>query len=314
MNPLRLATWWATVAVVLCCSFACGGEVRVVGTPLTARNCCEGPAPMAVDFGESKPGPSAGDAWLSDDPKVCPAAVLPPLFTWAKRPLSNDWYVRFDYLDWSEYDGSENIVNENGTLYTFGYVRTDRAQRFRAELFDATVHFDGTFLNDSQIISNTKYLGFRTEYELLWDLNPAGWPTFNFFTGIGTRFWIRDILDGYIDTPGNYSIGFQETWWTLYPYVGLEKRWTNSTGCELFLTGRLGCTAFTQKTTTEEGVGTSHPNTDLTGQIEFGLRYDHLLASVYFEGMTWAESSSLDGVFKPCSQMFTTGLKLGLSF
>ena len=319
INPLRLATWWTTVAIVLSRSFACGGEVRSVGTPLTARAVCDATfaAPsQPVDFGDAngpKASPGAGDSWISDDPKNS-AVVLPPLFTLATRPLSTDWYVRFDYFDWSEYDHGANVVNESGTLYTFGYVRTDRAQRFRVELFDGMMHYNGTFFGGDLIRSTSKYLGFRTEYELLWDLNPAGWPTLNFFTGIGTRFWIRDIQDGYIVSTGDYSVGFQETWWIFYPYVGMEKKWIARSGDEFFITGRLGCTAFTQKDTSAEGIDSSHPIGDLTGQIEFGLRHEHLLLSVYFEGMAWAESASLDGLLQPRSQMFTTGLKLGLSF
>jgi hypothetical protein len=96
--------------------------------------------------------------------------------------------------------------------------------------------------------------------------------------------------------------------------VGLEKRWPVNCGEEIYARGRLGCTLFTYEFAELNDGTPLYPQPDLTGQVEVGFRHDQLFIAAYFEAMTWNASPSVRGTAQPLSQMFTTGLKLGLSF
>ncbi len=161
-------------------------------------------------------GPAAGCLRFSPGP-------LPSVF--CQRPVEAEWYTRFDYFAWNERSGRTQIDSEHGTLYTLGYARCFGADRFRGELFTGTMNFSGTNWVGDPADSTTTYLGVRGEYEWLWDMSLPGCPPATLFAGVGTRFWIRDIKDGTVLSTGDFFTGHQENWWTIYPYVGLEKRW-----------------------------------------------------------------------------------------
>ncbi len=275
-------------------------------------------APVEPHAGDGVAGPSFGQV---QEPAVQPASPVaaslptePPLFAFAQQPLEAEWYVRFDYFLWNERVGGTEIDSENGTLYTLGYARCSGADRFRAELFTGTMNYGGTDWNGDPVDSITSYLGVRAEYEWLWDMSLRGWPQTTLFAGLGTRFWIRDIKDGVVLSTNDISVGHQENWWTIYPYLGFEKRWPCNAGEEIYARGRIGCTAFTyQFLDIEEGTPL-YPRPDVIGQIECGFRHDQVFIVACFEAMTWNASPTVRDWSQPRSQMFVTGLKLGLSF
>src|SRR4051812_11809416 len=82
----------------------------------------------------------------------------------------------------------------------------------------------------------------RAEFEVLFE--PDMTPNLTFFVGLGTRFWVRDLVDDFTAS-GVFVPGYQETWWTFYPYVGMERRRNLSKGWELYGMGRIGLTAIT---------------------------------------------------------------------
>jgi len=232
----------------------------------------------------------------------------------AERLTESTWYTRIDYFHWNERLDGADFVNEDGPLVTLGYTRRVGPERFRIELFGGDVNYDGCAQFDDGTIdpmtSKTGYLGTRAEYDLL--LEPD-WPSrLSFLVGVGTRFWIRDLRDGVSQM--DYAVfGYQETWWTVYPYLGLETRRDPQGGPEFFYGGRIGVTAVTYEHATAFDVAL-HPKPDLTGQIEGGLRSRHLHLSAFFEGMAWRQSNVVRDTLQPRSQMFTIGLNTGLSF
>jgi len=254
---------------------------------------------------EGYPGPTVAG---SLQPEVVRAAV-------SERFVESTWYTRVDYFHWNERMDGADLVNEDGTLLTLGYVRRIGVERFRAELFGGAMNYDGYGQFDDGTIeplkSDTNYLGLRGEYDLL--LEPDCWPTVSFFVGIGTRFWIRDLPDG-MTTLGNDVWGYQETWWTIYPYIGMEKRRTFDNGCEFYASGRIGCTAVTYQFASFTDSAALYPRPDLMGQLECGIRSRHLFLSANFETLAWGESPVVRDTLQPYSRMFTVGLKTGLSF
>jgi len=230
------------------------------------------------------------------------------------RFLESTWYTRVDYFHWNERLAGQDFVNEDGPLVTLGYLRRIGIERFRVELFGGDVHYgadiefdDGT---SEPLASTTGYLGVRGEYDLL--LQPDWWPRASFLVGLGTRLWVRDLRDETLPS-GVPVVGYQETWWTIYPYLGIETRCAPGEATGLYGSARIGCTPLTYEHVTLFDVRL-HPRTGVTGQLECGWRGRRLHLAGFFEAMTWAQSGAVRGVLQPESRLFTLGLKTGFSF
>jgi hypothetical protein len=252
------------------------------------------------------------------EPQAAPPVTVyeKPWLTWTQHPVETVCYAGFDYSNWEEPKGGfSSPANEFGALFTVGIQRTSGPARLRFELFEGDMNFNGSvYPYDFPMNSQSKILGFRTEFELLRDANCFGWQDVVAYAGIGTRFWIRDIQAGFAPLMGGWLTGCQETWWTLYPYMGLEKTWHIDTGGDVFASGRLGCTSFTYECNSEFGPQSFFPAPGLTGQVECGFRYEGLLCSVYFEGMGWGPSATVHTMSERSATMFETGLKLGIVY
>ncbi len=244
-----------------------------------------------------------------------PDVVMPAL---GNRLIESTWYTRVDYFNWNEQMAGMTPVNEYGTLITLGYMRRVGIERFHAAVFGATMRYvgsseykgdDGNYYEEP-LTSATGYLGILAEYDL--HIEPDCCPNLSFFAGVGTRFWIRDLKDGITDY-GNPSYGYEEFWWTFYPYIGLEKKRLLSDGWEFYYAGRIGCTAMTYQYETWGGVPL-YPKAGLTGQLELGLRGRCLFISAFTEVFSWGRSDVVEGYLQPDSRLFTLGLKTGFCF
>jgi hypothetical protein len=240
-----------------------------------------------------------------------------------EKLVQSSWYAEVDYFHWNERLGSVNLVKESGALYTLGYTRQMGAERFRMELFGGNMRYDGYLeiqmpdgsWENEPLGSTTRYLGARGEYEYL--LRASSWSDGAFILGLGNRVWVRDLRDA-TGAWGDYSYGYEETWWTIYPYLGLEAKRPLGNGLELFSSARVGATLITisKASIMDEPVW---PKCGVEAQCEFGLRGPALSASAYCEVMTWSRSSVVDdytqgGMLQPNSQMLTVGGKFGLAF
>ncbi len=230
------------------------------------------------------------------------------------RPVESSWYTRQEYFHWREEFGGADFVNEDGLLLTLGYQRRLGPERYRAEVFGGTMHYDGgaQFEDGSTepLRSKTGYLGARAEYDFLFE--PAWLPRSSLLIGLGTRFWFRDLRDGLTES-GVPVLGYQETWWTIYPYLGVETRRGGGGRPELFLSSRIGCTAITYEHATFFDA-VLYPKTGLTGQLEVGIRGHHFFCSAISEVFAWRQSSVARGALQPESTLFTVGLKAGVNF
>jgi hypothetical protein len=255
-----------------------------------------------------------------------PPPPVIPMPTWATTPSARSaiaapesltestWYTRIDYFHWNERLDGEDFVNEDGPLITLGYQRRIGPERFRGELFGGSVGYNGGVDYEDgtsePLKSHTNYLGVRAEYDLLYE--PDWSPAASFFVGVGSRFWFRDLPDDYTAS-GNLVWGYQETWWTIYPYLGVETRRTLDDGFEFYISSRIGATVITYEHVTWDDV-TLYPKPGLTGQLDLGVRGRHLSLSGFFEGMAWGESPIQRGSLQPASRMLTAGLRGSLSF
>ena len=324
-NATRMiACQLALAAILVCQGTLAASEVTAIGSPWPDRpapqfeekRLSEAPSSMPTPGTLLPPPPIPGaDEDVQLGLSGPPIAVEPPRwFTLAKHPLEADWYAKFDYFTWQESDDSGNdVVNEHSTLYTLGYERSFKARRLRLELFTGTMHYGGPSWVKEQMDSTVRYLGGRAEFEILWDVCPQRWPEFDVFAGIGTRFWTRDVADGVIVNTTEIQDGFQETWVTLYPYVGMEKRWGHCCD-EVFVSGRLGATTFTYDNSDYPSAAPLFPEPGLIGKVELGLRHENFFTSVVFEAMSWGKSDEVDGRVQRTSWMTTTGLRMGLVY
>ncbi len=254
---------------------------------------------------------SASLATLAPPPTVV-QTVIPPSVV--ERKSESDVYVRFDYFHWNENIDGQDFVNENGLLSTFGYLHRYGNERVRGELFGGQVGYSGGVQYDDgttePLESHTNYIGFRGELEFLFE--PDWAPPVTFFAGIGSRFWFRDLPDD-VDSSGDLVQGYQETWWSIYPYVGLEKKRDLDDGMEFYGSGRFGLTPFTyQHVSLDDTI--LYPKLGITGQVECGIRGKHGLLGGYFDATTWHESAIVRGSLQPNSKMLLLGLRTGFTF
>lgn len=251
-------------------------------------------------------------------PSDAPAKVTLPV----ELPRESNWYTRFEYFHWNERIHSVDFVNESGLLSTVGYARRNGSERCRLELFFGNVNYSGSSQSDDGDIplkGTTGYIGLRGEYDLL--IEPLWLPEQIFVLGIGSRFWMRDLKDG-VDAEGYLVTGYQETWWTMYPYIGIESKPYRGDGIQLYGSARFGLTPLTWEHATVLDV-TLHPRLGVLGEAEIGLRGARWSLAGTVEVMTWSHSGSrvipsysddIMYAFQPTSQMFTAGVKAGFTF
>jgi hypothetical protein len=261
--------------------------------------------------------PAAVQTQVYPAPAVVPAAVL---------PSQASWYTRVEYFQWNERISGQAFDTETGALTTLGYQRQIGMERFRAELFGGTVHYES--FGEA---SNTGYLGVRGEYEMV--LAPAVWEgQVAFLAGLGSRLWIRDLHDD----PGNGISGYQETWWTIYPYLGLETHRHLGTDLEFYSESRIGLTAMTYEFASSSYLVYDPtnpfnpanppsieerplwPKPGVFANAEIGLRGPRFFLAARVEVMSWSPSSDevsvQQVVNQPNSVMFTVGGRFGFRF
>jgi hypothetical protein len=318
------------IVSVLGSGAALAAEVTVVGSPpgpgsgnLASQVATPTPSGLVQPNADGAGGPSFGQLYHPDGP-VGPGGPNAPgsdLVVCSGRPIEANCYGRIDYFRWIEPRDGADRVTETGALYTIGYARRIGSERLRGELFGGVMSTSSALTDNDPVDpveTSTSYIGVRGEYEHLWNLYDQ-WPAV--FLGIGTRIWVRDIRDGTSDSGVDVEPG-QQTWWTIYPYVGLEKKWLRDGGSEIFFSGRLGCTVLTYQRNSWPDQPAYFPRPGLTGQLECGWRSPRFFVSAYFEAMTWQNSqdehlhygTADDFYYYPAAQMYTTGLKFGLCF
>jgi hypothetical protein len=247
------------------------------------------------------------------DQAAVPIVTGPPR---VEQLITSTWYFRQEAFYWNERVDGRDFVNERGPLSTLGYVRRNNFERFRMELFGGSVAYDGGAQYEDGTYeayhqsNGTNYLGVRGEYDLL--IEPASWPRVRLFAGVGTRFWIRDLHDA-VTPSGGEVWGYQESWWTFYPYIGVETREPDEPGWSFFGSARFGLTPLTYQHVSYYDVAL-YPRCGVTAQAELGVRFQKVSVSAYLEAMTWGESAVVRDCLQPESRMFTVGGKLSYTF
>lgn len=253
---------------------------------------------------------------IIDDSAEANLADSEPFDPNATRLHESTWYTRIDYFQWQEtFDGERYRINE-GVAPTLGWQQRGGRQRYRFDVFGARPDYDASL--NGEIISNvTDYLGLRGEYELMWE--PPKWPHLSLFAGVGSRYFVRSTPD--IIAQGMLISGYQQSWWTFYPYVGYETRRTMKTNGELYASCRVGMTAFTREHVSSSDL-VLFPRPNIMLQSEIGWRGPRLSLACFTELMKWSVSPQvlnddrevLHLVRQPQSAMITLGGKIAWSY
>jgi hypothetical protein len=320
---MKTAAWWIclVLAVPLGAQFAQGAgyfdpSLPSAGPPPSSFQLLDQP-PTALPPAANGPAvaqqvavPAEWQNYTSSTYERAGDCVLPV----DRRPAESTWYTRIDYFHWNERFAGADFVNEDGPFFTLGYQRRVGRERFRGELFGSSVHYLADVLNSSNVLeplsSHTNYLGVRGEYDLLFE--PETFPHLSFFTGIGTRAWNRDLPDD-STASGTFVAGYQEFWWTVYPYLGMETRRDLHDGIELYSMERIGLTAITLERASMNDAAL-YPRPGITAQLEAGVRGKHVFVSAFSEVFSWQQSAASGGWLQPRSTLFTAGLRTGYSF
>ena len=261
------------------------------------------------------PQPRQPDEYLAPPGSQLSSTEIMPALPIIPRLVESTWYARFEYLNWSAHGNSI----DQGPLYTLGYQRRVGWQRFRAELFGSRVYLPPFKLADGERLARpVDYLGGRVEYDLLFE--PVWAERVLFFGGIGSRFWLRDVVQ---QMPVFRQIGnvgttieepnVQQSFLTFYPYVGMETRRNADRTIEPYGRARIGLLALTyEHITVLERTFFREPG--VTGQTELGVRGDRFFLSGYFEAFAWPRSNNGSAGNLTTMMLLTVGLKTGFNY
>ena len=119
------------------------------------------------------------------------------------------------------------------------------------------------------------------------------------------------------DAQGNAVPSIQETWWTIYPYLGLETHHRLGDALEVYTESRVGTTAVTYQFSSTD-TNPLWPKPGVVANTEIGLRGPRFFVAGRFEVMTWSPSPLVMGSAsesnQPNSVMYTAGGRLGFTF
>ncbi|MBN2296484.1 MAG: hypothetical protein JXM70_28910 [Pirellulales bacterium] len=231
-----------------------------------------------------------------------------------EEPGIHGWFVQVDGFWWREsieVNGERfKLLEETGPMFSVGYQARKPRQRYRIAIFGGSPDYDGATWDNEPLTSKTDYFGVVGEYDFRWPL--LGSPTNGFFAGVGTRWWSRNLQNSYTEE-GNLSLGYRETWWTIYPRIGIDSMVRLRNGMHLYMSGSLGFTAYTSENIDFFEV-TLEPESDVYTRAEIGLRNRRLSVSFMLEHLGWKDSDADKMVYQPRSTMLTAGVLFGYNF
>jgi hypothetical protein len=107
--------------------------------------------------------------------------------------------------------------------------------------------------------------------------------------------------------------GYQEDWWTFYPYLGIESCDKLSNGLEFYAESRVGANVLTYEFASI-GDRPMWPTPGLVANVEVGLRGARFYAAARAEVMRWEDSPVVQDSYQPRSTMYTVGGRFGVMF
>lgn len=257
----------------------------------------------------------------------CCASLLAPTAFAAESAV----YLTVDSFTWKEFDDGQRMVKESGTLYGAGFMYHKEFEshltiRPVVELFGGKVDYDGHACDLSgscqPAMTKTGYFGAKLEGDLGRMFRPVESFSLEPFAGLGLRAWTRDIYNG-TAADGSATAGYREKWATLYARAGLGGGADLSGKTRVFALAGVKLPLYNENTAKVSGIGlgpdvTLHPGKQASFFAETGIESEGFLASVFYEGLRFPQSSTVKNGFieayQPRSTADIYGVKLGVVF
>jgi len=230
---------------------------------------------------------------------------------------------------WQEFsDGDKRLLSENGPRLALGArwesIPDNRNVRFNANsrIYFGLLSYDGQTqsidpnANGVYISSTSRYSGFSTELEMLFD---TGSPSLAGLMDIGIDLWRRDINNS-SDAKGNDVSGFIEDYQVFYTKLGAQKEIRDTYGRSLLSIGIKYPLKINEHAS---GISpTLHPGSAISLFAAYRIDLvDHSRTSIniYYEGLRLSASPSVQDQFgyfwmQPRSHQDTVGVTIGIPF
>jgi hypothetical protein len=241
-------------------------------------------------------------------------------------------YLAVDSFTWKEFeDNGSRLLKESGTLFRVGFTYQKEFEnqvtiRPVVELFGGRVAYDGhacdLFGSCQPAVSNVDYFGIKLEGDLGRRFRPYEGFSLEPFGGLGLREWARIIKNG-AAADGRATAGYREEWATLYARFGLRGGADLSSKKQLFAEAGVKAPLYNENTAYISGIGlgpdvTLHPGKQASFFAETGMKAKRFLASVFYDGLRFSRSSTVNNGFiaayQPRSTADIYGVKLGVVF
>ncbi len=237
-----------------------------------------------------------------------------------------DIYVAFDRFVWKEFgDDGSRLLKESGTLTGVGFAYREEFSNHVTlnpgiEFFGGNVDYNGSTQSGVPVATTVNYFGAKLEGELGRKFRMTEPFFLEPFGGLGFRAWLRDIHNATAQN-GSTASGYTEQWITLHVRLGLRGGMDISQTTRFFVEGGVKLPLYNENTAylSSKGLGpdvTLHPGRQSSLFAEAGMRINHFIGSVFYDGMRFPRSDNVtaSGFFQPRSTADIVGLKLGVAF
>ncbi len=239
-----------------------------------------------------------------------------------------DIYVAFDSFVWKEFDDDgSRLLKESGTLEGVGFSYQKEFSDHmtlnpKVELFGGNVDYYGSTQSGVPVTTTVNYFGVKLEGDLGRKFRMTKPFFLEPFGGLGLRAWSRDIHDATVQN-GSSALGYMEEWITVHARLGLRGGMDISQSTRFFMEGGVKLPLYNVNTAylSSKGLGpdvTLHPGLQSSLFAEAGMRLNHFMGSVFYDGLRFSRSDNVavsgGVVFQPRSTADIVGLKLGIAF
>lgn len=241
-------------------------------------------------------------------------------------------YLAVDSFSWKEFNGDgSRLLKESGTLTGAGFIYRKEFEshvtvRPLVELFGGKVDYDGHACRLSgscqPSTSDVDYFGIKLEGDIGRIFRPEESFSLEPFGGLGLRVWTRDIKNGSA-ADGSATAGYREEWVVFHARFGLRGDLDLSSRKRLFAEAGVKLPLYNENTAKVSGIGlgpdiTLHPGKQASFFAETGITVKKFTASVFYEGLRFSQSSTVNNgviaAYQPRSTANIYGVKLGFVF
>jgi len=233
-------------------------------------------------------------------------------------------YGHLDNFEWQEYLLGQEIVRDSGPMYGIGADLTIAPPimliiEANGEFYFGNLDYDGFIQNARGLEpyrSKTQYLGIKGSVDIAIMFDVTDHLSLKPYLGIGANAWRRRL-----DDTGGRVYGYDESWLTLFPFIGLRAGVPVTRRVEVFGKAELRLSAYNVEKVDMSNLGGPSgiylsPGRQPSFCAEAGVNIAFVSVSFYYETLRFGESD-IDNqydIFQPESKADTYGIRAGAVF